>query len=191
MMLMISAVVLPSVGGMSVVKMSPGVTDQEQTDTTEQHFIAGGIKHSQEFLNLGKTIEEVQVHIGHYYGGSPDLTLSIERPLGNVITSKTLTVAEIPDHAQKWTTFDVPDERLDQNTKYYIVLYSDIGSEYVWSGAHGDPYPAGGSSHPDIDWDYAFRTIVDKSRARTYNVFFEFLQDYPILFQLLQRLLDF
>ena len=190
MMLLISATILPIAGSVECIKMSPGVIDQEQTDTSEQYFIQGGVPHSQEFVNLGKTIEEVQVHIGHYYSGSPPLTLSIEKPLGTILTSKTLTTADLPDHVQKWTTFDFPDVILDQNAKYYIVLYSDIGSEYAWSGAHGDPYPAGASSHPDIDWDFAFRTIVDKSRPRTVNIFFDFLQAHPILFQLLQRLLN-
>ena len=192
-MLMIGAIVLPVVGSLNVSNCpvkSPSVIDQEQPDTSETHFIQGGIPHSQEFINQGNKIEKVEVHIGHYYGGSPPMTLSIEKPLGNKLTFVTLTTADIPDHAQNWCTFDFPDVALDKNVKYYIVIQSDVGSEYAWSGAHGDPYPAGASSHPDLDWDYAFRTIVDKSRPRAINKpFLNILQSFSDLFPILKILL--
>ena len=168
--ILIGATVLPVAGSFERFEMSPGVVDQEQPDTSEEHFIAGGVPHSQEFINQGNMIEEIQVHVGHYYGGSPPMTLSIDKPIGVKLTQKTLTTADIPDHVQNWVTFDFPDVNLQRGEKYYIVLQSDIGSEYVWSGAHGDPYPSGASSHPDIDWDYAFRTIVDKARTREKNI---------------------
>ena len=60
-----------------------------------------------------------------------------------------------------------------------------MGSEYEWSGAHGDPYPSGASSHPDPDWDYAFRTIVDKSRPKLKNDY-----EIPAIFRLMQKLFD-
>jgi len=64
--------------------------------------------------------------------------------------------------------FDFPDASLKRNTKYYIVVRFGIGSEYAWSGAFGDPYTKGMSSRTGaLDWDYAFKTIVDK---KTTNV---------------------
>ena len=147
----------------------PGIIGQQQTDTSETHFLQNGMIHYQQFENFGHTIEEVHVHIGHYFGGSEDMTLSIERPLGTKITFKTLTAADIPDHYQDWCVFDVPDETMIVGALYYLVIEFGDGSEYVWSGAHGDPYPAGASSHPDADWDYAFITFVDK-KPRNINL---------------------
>ncbi len=166
--LLISTIIIPLVPALKVnvqPKSVAGIIDQKQEDTSDEDFLENGVAHYQEFVNQGNNILEVQVHIGHYYGGSEPMTLSIEKPFNNMITSKTLTTADIPDHVQGWATFDVPDKPLNKGETYYIVIRFDIGSEYSWSGAWGDPYPAGLSSK-DPDWDYAFRTIVDKSRPK-------------------------
>jgi hypothetical protein len=190
MTLLIGAMVLPVAGTTNINNipvMGPGVVDQEQTDTSEGHFLENYKIHTQEFVNYGNMIEKVEVHIGHYFGGSEPMTLSIEKPLGNKITFVTLPASAIPDHYRDWTTFDFQDAQLQKGEKYYIAIEFACCSEYEWSGAHGDPYPLGGSSHPDIDWDYAFRTIVDKSRSNTFNSPFQwFLQQYPNLFLILR-----
>ena len=141
------------------------VIDQQQLNTSQQYFLENGKIHWQQFMNFGKTIEEVQVHIGHYFMGSKPMTLSIQGPIGTTLCSKTLTTADIPDHVLDWCVFDVPDTPLKPKGIYYIVIEFDLGSEYEWSGAHGDPYPKGMSSHPDPDWDFAFKTIVDKTKT--------------------------
>ncbi len=192
--LMIGATILPVAGSMSV-KTSPfmvlGVVDQQQPDISEEYFLDNYKIHTQEFVNQGNTIEKVEVYIAHYYSGSEPMTLSIEKPLGNKITFATLTTASIPDHAPDWCTFDFPDAPLQKGEKYYIVIQFDCCSEYTWHGAHGDPYPLGGSSHPDIDWDFAFRTIVDKkSKTRNVNTpFLNLLENYLILFPILQKII--
>lgn len=168
--ILIGATVLPVAGSLERFDMSPGVVDQEQLDTSEEDFLENGVIHYQQFINQGKTIEEIEVHIAHYFAGSKPMTLSVQKPIGNILTSKTLTTADIPDHVEAWCKFDLPDKPLTRGGLYYIVIEFDIGSEYVWSGAHGDPYPSGASSHPDADWDYAFRTIVDKARTREKNI---------------------
>jgi hypothetical protein len=166
--------------------LSPGVVDQQQLDTSEVDFLENGVPHWQQFINRGKTIEEVHVHIGHYYSGSEPMTLSIQKPIGNKLCFKTLTTADIPDHAQDWCIFDLPDTPLVQGDLYYIVIEFDMGSEYEWSGVHGDPYPDGASSHPDADWDYAFKTIVDRSRPRFINIF----ESFPLINQFIQKLIN-
>ena len=87
---------------------------------------------------------------------------------------------------QDWFSFDVPDIVLENNKKYYIKIEVEPGSEYGWSGSHNDPYPNGESSHPDADWDYAFRTIVDKIRPRSIDIFGRL----SIIYELLQKIID-
>ena len=191
-MMLLITITIPFVSGTDINKMfSPGVTDQEQSDTSETHFLENYKTHCQEFVNRGNIIEQVDVHIGCYYSGSEPMTLSIDKPLGNKLTFKTLTTADLPDNVQDWCTFDFPDVALNTGEKYYIVIEFDCCSEYEWSGAHGDPYPKGGSSHPDIDWDYAFRTIVDKSKPKLLiTPFLNGLQIHPFLFSILQKLIQ-
>jgi len=212
MALLIGTAIIPIASSMTIRKtLSPGVIDQEQPDASEFDFLENGKIHYQQFINQGKTIEEIEVHIGHYYAGSEPMTLSIQKPLGTTLTSKTLTTVDIPDHIENWCKFDLPDTPLTRGDLYYIVIEFDIGSEYAWSGAHGDPYPSGVSSHPDADWDYAFRTIVDKSKSKgsievdnewsnpfsdcisrnkaINTPFLKFLENYPHLFPLLRQLL--
>jgi len=167
--------------------ISPGVVDQEQLLTPELDWLDGGVKNWQQFKNNGHTIEEVHVHIGHYFAGSYPMTLSIQKPLGTVLTSETLTTADIPDHVQDWVIFNIPDEPLTLGEIYYIVIEFDIGSEYAWSGSHNDPYPEGKSSHTDQDWDYAFKTIVDK-KPRSIN---HAIENLPMIFQMFQKLIDY
>ena len=187
MTLLMASITIPVTGSNVVNKlMSPGVIDQEQTDTSEAYFLENYKTHYQQFENKGYTIEEVIVHIGHYYSGSEPMTLSIQKPLTNVITSKTLTTADISDHVLDWCVFDVPDEPLTPGEMYYIVIEFDCCSEYEWSGAHGDPYPSGVSSHPDSDWDFAFKTIVDR-KSRSVNHVFD---NFPMLFQMFLKLID-
>ncbi len=191
MTLLIATTTIPMASSIEIRKsLSPGVIDQEQTDTSEVDFLENGVIHYQQFVNQGETIEQVEVHIGHYYAGSEPMTLSIQKPIGTTLTFKKLTTADIPDHVQDWCKFDLPDTALTKGDLYYIVIEFGIGSEYMWSGAHGDPYPSGASSHADPDWDYAFRTIVDKSKSFTiHTLFLRFLENHPHMFPILRHVL--
>jgi hypothetical protein len=147
--------------------MMPSVVDQQQPNTPELHWlIALPTQNWQQFKNMGKTLEKVELHIGCWFTGSAPITMEIKETLtGTTITQVTYNAVDLPLDMQAWFTFDVPDARLTQNKVYYIILTFDPGSEYAWSGSHNNPYPNGTSSHPDSDWDYAFRTIVDKSTS--------------------------
>jgi len=170
---------------------SPGVVDQEQPKNGEINWLMPTVPNWQEFVNLGNKIEVVELHIGCYYGGSADITLSIEETVGGTpLTKVTYGASDLPVNTQDWFKFDVPDVKLKRNGIYYIVIRFDPGSEYGWSGEHYDPYPAGVSSHPDPDWDYAFRTIVDKSKSNRVNTpLFNFLENHPNILPILRYIL--
>ena len=81
MTLLIATTTIPMASSIEIRKsLSPGVIDQEQTDTSEVDFLENGVIHYQQFVNQGETIEQVEVHIGHYYAGSEPMTLSIQKP---------------------------------------------------------------------------------------------------------------
>lgn len=168
----IFAALVPITGSLSLNKTktnSPGVIDQSQNLITTPDWLEGGVPHYQEFVNKGNILEEIQLHMGCYFGGSYDMTISIEKPLSNKLCFVTLNAAMFPNNMMDWMTINLPDIQLNRNQNYFIVVQFDPGSEYAWSGDNTDPYPAGGSSNPDPNWDYAFRTIVDKSRNKDYE----------------------
>ncbi len=117
----------------------------------------------QEFVPRNAKHARIEVKVVQWYGGSPDLKLSIEKPLGTVLTFKELPVSEIPSESGDWVSFDVPDVYLIPGEKYYITLTAPLGSEYGW--CYGGPdiigrdrYPqgnsSGGSGH-----DWCFKTF--------------------------------
>ena len=187
--LLIAIAITPLVS--AIENKLPSVVDQEQPKTDKIHWLEHTVPNWQQFVNQGNMLEKVELHIGCYYEGSADIKLSIEETVGGTsLTDVTYLATDLPDNTQAWFTFDVPDVKLERNKMYHIVLRFGIGSEYAWSGDNGDPYPAGDSSHPDIDWDYAFRTIVDKSKPVNINtLFLRFLENHPHLFPILRHLL--
>lgn len=175
------------------VTMMPSVIDQQQPNTPEIHWLEAGVANWQQFKNQGKTLEKVELHVGCWFSGSAPITLEIKETLtGTPLTQVTYNAAALPLDMQAWFTFDVPDVRLVQNKVYYMVLTFDHGSEYAWSGSHNNPYPDGTSSHPDADWDYAFKTIVDKSKSwGVTSIFFYLFENYPFLFPILRHLMGY
>ena len=139
--------------------------DQSQDDTSTLKFIPGGVKHWQEFIPAKKQHYYIDVHIAQFYGGSPDLFLSIERPLGTILTSASLPASAIPSGTPDWVTFDFPNVDLTKGEKHYIVLYCNVGSEYAWSGAGTNPYTHGRSSDTDPNWDFSFRTYIETKKT--------------------------
>ncbi len=174
-------------------KMMPSVIDQQQPNTPEIHWLLPSIPNWQQFRNRGRTIEKVALHIGCWYTGSEPITLEIKETLtGTPITQVTYNATDLPIDMQAWFTFDVPDAQLVPNKVYYMVLTFDPSSEYAWSGSHNNPYPNGSSSHPDSDWDYAFKTIVDKSKSWGVNiVVLYFFENHPYLFPILRHLIGY
>ena len=117
----------------------------------------------QEFVPKNAKHTRVEVKIQQQYNDSPDLKLSIEKPLGNILTSKELPASEIPFGSSGWVSFDVPDIYLLPGEKYYITLTAPLGSEYSWS--YGEPNPIGwerypqGNSSRGTGLDWCFRTF--------------------------------
>jgi hypothetical protein len=151
----------------------------------------------QEFIPTMKILREVEVKVVQWFGGSPDLKLSIEQPLGTVLTFKELPVSAINSGTSTWVTFDVPDYTLTPGQKYYITLSFALGGEYGWCAGHGDPYVSGESSGAADD-DYCFRTWANRGKSRGLNIIesewsnplFQLLfKNHPNLFPLLQKIL--
>ena len=139
------------------------VKDQYQEDCYECRYFDNYAW--QQFVPTKSKLLRVEVSIAQWYYGSPDITLSIERPLGNVLTSKSLPVSAIPEYDCDWVSFDVPNVMLTPGNTYYIVLSYPFGGEYSWCGTWGNPYPKGESDiHPD--WDWCFRTWVSHGEIK-------------------------
>ena len=110
----------------------------------------------QEFVPTITDLIRVDVCVAQF-GGSTDLTLSIEKPLGFSLTSKILPVSAIPSNECNWISFDFPDITVTPDDNYYIVLSYPLGGEYGWCNAWNESYPQGDS---DVDYyDYCFRTV--------------------------------
>ena len=195
--LLIVATALPVVGITNVKEtlkvVEPAqllVLDQAQEHSDECAWLSYGVSEWQEFLNRGNQIMSVELYM---YNSAPHedgyVRLSIEKPLGTILTKKELSCDDIaPGYADIWFSFDVdPDVKLGKGQKYYIVLYYEGPCELCWHGCHDDLYPDGDSSKGG-GWDYCFRTYVDKSKSMN-TPLFSFFQQYPILYQLFQRVL--
>jgi len=112
----------------------------------------------QEFVPTMVRHTRIEVKIVQWYGGSEDLKLSIERPLGTILRYKELPVNDIPGYCD-WVSFDIQDIDLVPGQNYYIKLTAPLGSEYGWGSSPRDPYPQGDSSKGSgTGWDWCFRT---------------------------------
>lgn len=154
-LLMITAV-LPLEGA----SMAEEIIDQHQEESDDCLWFYPS--EWQEFVPSHKRLVRVEVKIMQGYGGSPPLTLSVERPLGTVITSRELPVSSIPNTCD-WVSFDVSDVSLETGKTHYLKLSYPPGGEYAWAGASGNPYPQGSSSKGG-GWDWCFRTYVEVCR---------------------------
>lgn len=143
--------------GISMVEV---IIDQHQEESDECLWFYPS--EWQEFVPSHEKLVKVEVKILQGYGNSPPLTLSVERPLGAVITSKTLPVSSIPDTCD-WVVFDVSDVSLETGKPHYIKLSYPPGGEYAWAGASENPYPQGSSSK-GTGWDWCFRTYAEVCR---------------------------
>jgi len=114
----------------------------------------------QEFVPTLDNLARVDVKIAQWYSGSPDLIMTIEKPLGTVLTTKSMPATSIPSPNCDWVIFDVPDISLIPGSSYYIKLTAPIGSEYGWGIAYNNLYPKGTSSQYPADW--CFRTYSEE-----------------------------
>lgn len=112
----------------------------------------------QEFIPTVDVITKIEVKIADFYFGSPNVTLSLQKPFGNVITNLSLPYSQISYDDCDWVVFDINDTTVDKHESYYLVLSYPGGGEYAWCGSSGDPY-ADGVSSEGADWDWSFRII--------------------------------
>ena len=128
----------------------------------------------QEFVPKTARHVRVEVKINQSNDNSPNLMLSIEKPLGTVLTSKELPASEIPSGSHNWVSFDIPDIYLIPGEKYYIKLTAPFGNEYSWGYSELDQFGrqryAEGNSSLGLDYDWCFRTFDEAKPDGEYSV---------------------
>lgn len=155
-MLLIATVVLPVVNSLKIenILKTGEVLDQHSDWSDDCIYISGS--EWQEFIPTMIIHTRIEVKIVQWYSGSPDLKLTVEKPLGNVLSSKELPASSIPSGVCDWVSFDIPDVNLVPGHNYFIRLTAPIGSEYGWGFSANGLYPPGNSSIWPADW--CFRT---------------------------------
>jgi len=172
LMMLLIAIAVPAVQTMNLDKIyqpteiKTEVKDQYQEICDECIYIED--YEWQEFVPTMAKHTRVEVRIVHWFGGSPPLKLSIEKPLGNVLTYKELPASSIPENNCNWVSFNIPDVTLTPGQKYYIKLTAPLGSEYGWCIAYNGPYAPGTSSKAPADW--CFRTFCEESGQASMEV---------------------
>jgi len=137
----------------------------------------------QEFKPEVKKLIRVEVKIMVGGGDQPPLRLYVEQPLGSILASKELPASSIPT-VSDWVAFDISDIKLEPDESYYIKLSFSPGGQYYWSGSNNNPYTDGISSRGE-NWDYCFRTVVDKSKTR---IDFSIFDQIPYLVKILKNM---
>ncbi|MFW6120155.1 MAG: hypothetical protein ACOC80_04570 [Petrotogales bacterium] len=117
----------------------------------------------QQFVPTVNSLSRVEVKIARTqdYPNNGNITMTIESPIGNVLTSKTLPPGDVPEEpwcTTNWISFDVPDITLNPGQIYYINLTTPPDIWYHWCGAWGNPYTPGISSRGP-EWDWTFKTF--------------------------------
>ena len=194
-MLLTTGATIPITGALSLDNNTKQIIDQKQENEDECVFIPNYAW--QQFVPTGTKLIKVDVKVAQWFGGSPDLKMTIEKPLGTPHASASLPASAIPSGACDWVTFDTyPKTPLTPGDVYHIVLSYDPGGEYGWAGAWGDLY-TNGISDKDVKWDWCFRTYVDKSIPKTYtptfndNMFFTgILQKLLVRFPMILHILN-
>jgi len=126
------------------------VLDQSQTWEDVCQFIPDS--EWQEFKPTIDNLNRVEVKVAQWFGGSPDMELTVEKPLGNVLTSRKVAAINIPSGSCGWVSFNVPDITLIIGASYYIRVIAPLGSEYGWGLASNNLYSQGISSKDPADW---------------------------------------
>jgi len=162
------------------------VVDQSQEICAECRFFENYAW--QQFIPQADKLSTIDICISQWFSSSPDLIITIEKPLGSVLSSIAIDAKSIPYADCDWVSIDInPDIRLQKGEIYYIVLRYEPGGEYGWCGTEGNPYTPG-VSNIGSEWDYCFRTIIiTKPRSiDPINIF----KNFPILYQFLLKILN-
>jgi len=157
--LMILAVTTPSILSNDFEKSSTFGEILDQSQEFSDDCISVNDFEWQEFVPTLDNLARAELKILQWNQNSPNIKLTIEKPLGNVLTQKELPANVIPDNCD-WVSFDIPDIALTPGTKYHIKLTAPTGSEYGWGIAWNNLYLPGDSSKPPGDW--CFRTYGEE-----------------------------
>jgi hypothetical protein len=130
------------------------VLDQSQTWEDDCFYIYGN--EWQQFIPTLGNLNRIELKVGQFYGGSPDLIVSVESPLGNVLTSMTMSPSNLPSNTCDWISFNLPDISLTPGDDYRIRVTAPPGSEYAWGIAYNNLYLPGVSSQ--FPADFCFKT---------------------------------
>ena len=157
LMLLIATPALPVANSLKSTSISNlvEVLDQHSDWSDDCIYISGD--EWQEFVPTMITHTRIEVKIVQWFSGSPDLILTVEKPLGTVLTSKDMPASLIPSGTCDWVSFDIPDINLVPGVNYFIKLTAPLGSEYGWGFSANGLYPNGTSSIWPADW--CFRTF--------------------------------
>lgn len=117
----------------------------------------------QEFIPTMITHVRIEVKIAQWYGGSPNLKLTIEKPLGTILSTKELPANALPSGSCDWVSFDIPNINLNPGQSYYIKLTAPLGSEYGWCLSNSNLYPSGDSSQHPGDWCFRIYCIANNA----------------------------
>ena len=115
--------------------------------------------------------------------------------------------AESISDKYSWQECDFPDIDVVPGDTYYIVWYPvafDIDNTFIWGFAQDNQYPDGCAwkgycvkweelvidGYPDPD--FCFKTYHSKSKSKLIDSpFSNFIESYPLLYQLIQRFFNF
>jgi hypothetical protein len=186
--------------------------DQEQTsqcgrgyNILPSQWLAQGFKPSTTKLTA------VQLYLFKHDSPSSGIkiTVSIRDTInGSDLTSISVNADQIDDY--KWVSFDFPDIDLIADNTYYIVCRSDGGegdNVYCWFYDNDNLYDRGDgwiSLDVGLTWskpkgmyandiDFCFKTWYTTSKNKQYinRPLFNLLENHPILYNLLQRVLKY
>jgi hypothetical protein len=161
-----------TLSGFLVVEVSAEceeVKDQYQENCEHCEHVDTYWNSWQEFVPTANCLSKVEVKILRYnaYPNEYPITMTIESPPGNVLTSATLPWTAVPEGPfldpceAVWISFDLPDIVLTPGQSYYINLTA-YPLAYLWCFASWDAYPAGqggDTSAIGSDSDWTFRTF--------------------------------
>jgi len=118
----------------------------------------------QEFEPRSEILSRIELKIR---SASPEneipLTVTLEKPLGTIISSSEVSSNQIPWNRSEWISFDFQNVSVEPSNKYFISVSSAQSDMYSWQ--YSDPiipglsrYEAGNSSLGD-DLDWCFKTF--------------------------------
>ena len=175
--------------------------DQKQTEYDDTGWLVNeNYQVAQSFVPTKDVLSQVRIFISKQ--GDPDVELIVairEDLSGDDLTYKSIN-PYFGGENYDWFTFDFDDITVTPGEIYYIIAQADECDKdncYAWICAEDDnAYPNGraygsddrGQTWESRDMDCCFITYSTKSKS-TNTPFLQFLENHPLIYQLLQRFL--